>query len=112
MRFKKRESTPLGEKNIDLGRYVKEYEYCSPLFIRDDDVCYLAFAHAVEFRAVIPHGLQGYFMKPVPKRIKTVESLLKYMSKNMGCTIREDVVFSNEKPPFIDDSPIIKPYQY
>lgn len=98
----------MGEKNIDLDKYVKAYDNCSPLFIKDDDVCYLAFAHAVEFRAVFPRGVQGWFMKRVPKRIKTAEALLKYMGRHMGCIIRDDIEFSNSKLPFTDDSPTIE----
>ena len=95
----------MGDNDINLGWYVKEYPNCSPLFINDKDVCYLAFMHAVEFHAFFQDGAQGFFSKPIPQKIKTVEGLFKYMKKHLDCTFREDIEFSFGKPPFKDNTP-------
>lgn len=87
--FFKQNKTPLGTEDQPLGRFVADYKWSSPLCIDDDDVMYIAEAHEVRCRAVVPDGPQGFLMFKLPESVKTREDLLKYLQKEHGFYLKK-----------------------
>lgn len=87
--FFKQNKTPLGTEDMPLGRFIAGYKWSSPLYIDDDDVMYIANAHEVRCRAVVPDGPQGFLMFKLPESVKTREALLKYLQKEQGFFLKK-----------------------